>query len=210
MRRLLVSSFSPRARDLTPACEWLAKGGVISYPTDTLYGLAADPGSPDAVKALFDLKGRGADRALPFVAASLEQVDAWCGPLDPRSAALARQYWPGPLSLVLAAPSGLAAQVIDPQHTVAIRVPGHPVARALCEAWGAPLPATSANRSGDPPARRVDQLGEIGDDARVLVVDGGDAPGGEPSTIVDARGPEPILLRRGAIDWDRVLGLLGR
>jgi L-threonylcarbamoyladenylate synthase len=170
-----------------------------------LYGLAVDPASQDAIEALFDVKGRDASRALPFIAASHVQVETWCHRIDPRSAVLARAFWPGPLSLVLDAPTALAAGAIGPHHTVAIRVPAHPVSRALCDLWGAPLPATSANRSGEPPARQVDRLGPIADDDRVLVVDAGDAPGGEPSTIVDVRGEQPILLRRGAIAWERVL-----
>jgi L-threonylcarbamoyladenylate synthase len=91
---------------------------------------------------------------------------------------------------------------------VAIRVPDHSVARALCEAWGGPLTATSANRSGEAPARATEELGSLAHDARVHVVDGGRTPGGLPSTIVDVRGTHPVLVRAGALAWDRVLDFL--
>ena len=88
---------------------------------------------------------------------------------------------------------------------MAVRVPDHAVARALAAAWGAPITATSANRSGEPPAQSAATLATLADDPRVLVVDAGSTPGGQPSTIVDARGETPVLVRAGAIAWNRVL-----
>src|SRR5512141_1230268 len=148
---LSVDPATCTARDLEPAVEWLRAGGIVAFPTDTLYGLAADPSSAKAIAALFALKGRPADAALPFVAASQAQVAAWCR-MSPTTERLAARFWPGPLSLICDAPASLLPAVHANLGTVAVRVPAHPIARALAGAWGGPLPATSANRSGGPPA----------------------------------------------------------
>jgi L-threonylcarbamoyladenylate synthase len=206
--RLTVDPANAASADWPTITAWLRAGGAVAFPTDTFYGLAVDPTSATAVATLFALKGRPAESALPFVGASRAQVEAWSGPLAGDSARLADRFWPGPLTLVVGAPPGLTPGVLDPSGTVAIRVPDHAVARALAGAWGTPLPATSANRSGQAPARVVGELGAMGEAPAVLVVDAGAAPGGAPSTIVDARGRTPRLLREGAIGWKRVLDFL--
>jgi L-threonylcarbamoyladenylate synthase len=194
--------------DLAPAVAWLRQARVVAFPTDTVYGLAVDPSSERALEALFALKGRASDAAVPLVAASRAQVDAWCG-LGEIGSILAETFWPGPLSLVCDAPAGVAPALHAGRGTIAIRVPNHPVARALAYAWGSPITATSANRSGEPPAVRAAELARLAA-ADLMVVDGGDTAGGPPSTIVDARGREPVLLREGAIEWSRVLHSLQR
>lgn len=196
------------ARDLAPAVAFLTQGGIVAFPTDTLYGLAVDPASAQAIEALFALKGRPADAAVPFVAASRAQVAAWCG-LSELSASLAELFWPGPLSLICDAPASIVPAAHAGLGTVAIRVPAHPVARALAEAWGSPLPATSANRSGAPAATEAGALAAIAA-PNLLVIDGGRVAGGAPSTIVDARQHPPRLVREGAIPWDRVLHSIQR
>jgi len=193
------------ASELQPAVEWLRSGGIVAFPTDTFYGLAVDSRSQSAVRALFDLKGRGAQAALPFVASDRAQVERWCGVLSPSSARLADRFWPGPLSLVLNAPAAIVAEAIGGGESLAIRVPAARIARLLAEAWGEPLPATSANRSGEPPASTAAALADLARDPRVLVIDGGTTPGGLPSAIVDARGASAVRVRDGAIAWSRVL-----
>ena len=177
-------------------------------PTDTFYGLAVDIRNASAVRQLFALKGRDARAALPLIAADLAQVVACGGRLDAREAALAQAFWPGPLSIVRDAPSWIVPEVHGGHRTVAIRIPGHPVARRLCEAWGGVLSATSANLSGAPSVDRVEALGSLAQDPRVLVIDAGVTPGGLPSTLVDVRAARPVLLREGAIPWSRVLDFL--
>jgi L-threonylcarbamoyladenylate synthase len=205
MPRLIVRAGEMTEATLRPAVEWIRAGGIVAGPTDTFYGLAVDPRSASAVAAVFDLKGRGARAALPLVAASIGQVVAFAGPLTPLTRRLAERWWPGPLSLLCDAPATVDAHVHAGEGAVAIRVPAHPIAAALAAAFGAPLTATSANRSGAPPAADVDALGAIADDPRVFVIDAGPAPGGAASTIVDARGDAPRLVRAGAVAWDRVL-----
>jgi L-threonylcarbamoyladenylate synthase len=199
-----------RAEDLAAARDWLRAGHVVAYPTDTFYGLAVDPTNTAAVQALFDLKGRDPRVAMPLIAASMAQVRAIAGPLNDPSSRLARAAWPGPLSLVLDASPAVAAEVHAGRGTIAIRIPAHRVACALAEALGGAITSTSANVSGEPPVSSADALGVIGRDPRVLVVDGGATPGDTPSTIVDARGDAPVLIRDGAIAWNRVLDWLKR
>lgn len=194
--------------DVQTAVDWLRAGKLVAYPTDTFYGLAADPHSESAIRGLFALKGREASAAIPLVASSMAQVEMWCG-LSQLSRRLADEFWPGPLSLICDAPARVVAAVHAGRRTVAIRVPNHPVARALAAAFGAPVTATSANRSGEAPVDCAAGLPWIDDD-RVLVIDGGDTAGGAPSTIVDARDRAPLLIREGAIAWDRVLHSLQR
>jgi L-threonylcarbamoyladenylate synthase len=205
MEPLRVDPAACTAVDLEPAVAWLRSGRAVAFPTETFYGLAVDPRSRDAVAAVFDLKGRPAELALPLVAASLEAVEAWCGPLPRLTRRLAERFWPGPLSVLVNVPDGLAPGVAGRDGSVAIRVPGHRVAAMLAGAFGAPLTATSANRSGQPPACRADDLGEVGRDPRVLIVDAGETVGGRPSTIVDARRAPVSLVREGAVPWNRVL-----
>jgi L-threonylcarbamoyladenylate synthase len=199
-------SSSGDARDaLSSAVAWLQRGGIVAFPTDTFYGLAADPRSPAAVRALFDVKGRDARVAVPLLGASLAQVEACCGRLTGDTAALARGFWPGPLSLILDVPVDIADDVHGGAGTIAVRVPAHLLARDLAAAFGYLVTATSANASGAPPVASADALGELARDPRVHVLDGGPTPGGAPSTIVDARTSPPRLVREGAIAWNRVL-----
>jgi L-threonylcarbamoyladenylate synthase len=193
------------AADLRTAVAWIEGGGVVAYPTDTFYGLGADVRSDLAVAAIFDLKGRDERAPLPLIAASLAQVEAFCGPLGPLASRLANRFWPGPLALICDAPAGISPSVHAGTGTIAVRVPAQAMARALADAWGRPITATSANRSGDPPASSLAALGSLADDSRLLVIDAGPTAGGAPSTIVDARGAAPTVVREGAVPWERVL-----
>ena len=192
------------------AARIIRAGGVVAAPTDTLYGLAADPFQPDAVARVFAVKGRSAERALPLIAADTAQVERFLGELPPMAQALAADFWPGPLTLLLAAPATLPAEVTGGTGRVGVRVPAHDIARALCRACGTVLTATSANVSGEP---APDDPGEvdrtIGSQIDVLL-DAGRTAGGPPSTIVDATGSTPRLVRAGAVPWNEVLVCVDR
>jgi L-threonylcarbamoyladenylate synthase len=205
IRSIAIDPAGGSPGDLAPAAAWIGRGHIVAYPTDTLYGLAVDPRSPAALAELFAVKGRPAASAIPVLAESLAQVEQWFGTLTGATAALARAFWPGPISHILEAPADIAPAVHAGTGTVAVRVPAHGVARALAGACGYPVTATSANVSGQPPAARADDLGALAADPRVLVIDAGATPGGPASTIVDARGSSPVLVRAGAIAWERVL-----
>lgn len=202
---LIVNPESPEAHLLDRACAALRRGDVVAYPTDTLYGLAADPSNPEAVVRLARVKMRPSDRAIPLIAADVGQVEALTGPLSGAAARLAERWWPGPLTLVLPCVRELAPGVCGPANSVAIRVPAHPIARALAARFGVALTSTSANRSGEPAPMRATEISPAVVAEVVIVVDGGRTAGGDPSTIVDPTGPRVALLRAGAIPWGRVL-----
>ena len=150
LMRIIVSERSPDAAGIERAAAVIRAGGLVAFPTDTLYGLAADPFNADAVARVFAAKGRGAERALPLIAADEAQIARQLGRLPPLAGALAERFWPGPLTLLIAAPPTLAAAVTGGTGRVGVRVPAHDVARALCRASDSVLTATSANLSGDP------------------------------------------------------------
>lgn len=185
------------------AAALIHEGRVVAFPTDTLYGLAVDPRDPDAVRRLFGLKGRPETSALTLIASDAAQAARAARP-SRLAERLATRWWPGPLTIVIAAAPGLAPETLAGGHTVGVRVPASALARALAAAVGYCITATSANPSGAPPASTAQQVAVSlpGVDA---IIDGGDAPGGPPSTIVNATGDHPVLLRAGAVPWDRVL-----
>src|SRR3954471_12611834 len=182
MHRIVVDADHPGGEAIAAAVEILRAGGVVAFPTDTLYGLAVDPRRRDAVERLFALKGRNATAAVPLVASSLEQAALAADFSEPERGAAAA-FWPGPLSIVAAANACIAREALGGQTTVAIRVPAHEIARALARAFGFPITATSANRSGEPGADSADAVAIALADVDALV-DGGRAPGGAPSTII--------------------------
>ena len=205
MLRLRLDANRFQDEDLLPAVSAIRAGGIVAFPTDTLYGLGADPRSSSAVSRLFLSKQRPLDRPIPLVAASIEQVRDSVGTLTPLGQRLAVQFWPGPLTLIIPAAAGLCRDIHLGTGKVAVRVPDHAVARALARAVGHALTSTSANVSGgEAPATPDDVAAALGDAIDVLL-DAGPAPGGPPSTIVDVTGHEPVLVRAGAIPWDRVL-----
>lgn len=204
MRRVFVDPQAPQRDALQEAAKWIRNGGLVALPTDTLYGLAADPFRADAVARLFAVKGRSATQALPLIAADVEQIVTHIGPLSAVGQRLAQRFWPGPLTLLLPAPVAIAAAVTGGTGRVGVRVPAHDIARAICRSAGRPVTATSANRSGQPPTADPDEVERSLGREVDLLIDAGPTPGGAPSTIVDVTGPAPELVREGAIAWDEI------
>ena len=200
---LRVDPDAPDAAVMQQAAEMIRSGLVVAYPTDTLYGLAVDPRNAGAVRRLFDLKGRPETSALTLIAADLAQVRE-AAEMTAAAERLAGRWWPGPLTIVIAARPALARETLAGGATVGVRVPDHPVAAALARAAGFCVTATSANRSGLAATAAADAVAEAlpGLDA---VLDAGPAPGGLPSTIVNACERDVTLVRAGAVPWDRVL-----
>jgi len=198
------------AQGIAAAATAIRSGLVVAIPTDTLYGLAADPFRAEAVSRLFEVKGRPAERAIPLIAADTEQVAMRLGSLPLAAQRLAEAFWPGPLTLLLEAPDALAPAVSGGSGRVGVRVPGHIAARALCRACATPLTATSANISDRPPTDDPDEVARTLGSRIDLLLDGGKTPGGPPSTIVDATGSTLRLVRPGAVEWDEVLACVQR
>ncbi|MBC7224051.1 MAG: threonylcarbamoyl-AMP synthase [Anaerolineae bacterium] len=194
---------------LEAALAILREGGVVAFPTDTVYGVGADPLREDAVEALYRAKGRPSEKAIPLLLSDAQQMEQVVRDVPPAAQALARCFWPGALSMVLPAREEVPAIVRAGGETLALRMPDHPVALRLIAAFGWPLAVTSANRSGQPsPATAEEVLAQLG--GRVpLVVDGGRCPGGKPSTVLDLTVHPPRILRPGSVTWEDVQACLG-
>jgi len=193
------------AEGIASAAEAIRSGLIVAIPTDTLYGLAADPFRRDAIARLFEVKGRPSDRAVPLIAADVEQVVTKLGALSPVARRLADDFWPGPLTLLVSAPDTLAPEVTAGTGRIGVRVPAHATARALCRACATPLTATSANLSDRQPTSDADEVARTLGPRIDLLLDGGKTAGGPPSTIVDTTGDTVRLVRPGAVDWELVL-----
>ena len=205
MRRVFVDPEAPQRDAIEEAAKWILNGGVVALPTDTLYGLAADPFSSAAVACVFEVKGRAAERALPLIAADARQVVAHLGLLGDLGTRLVERFWPGPLTILVAAPSAIARDVVGGTGRVGVRVPADGVARAICRLAGRPVTATSANISGEPAPSAPDDVERTLGDRIDLLIDAGPTRGGAPSTIVDVSGETPALVRAGAISWEDIL-----
>ncbi|HMD46092.1 MAG TPA: L-threonylcarbamoyladenylate synthase [Acidimicrobiales bacterium] len=196
--------------DLDQIEDALEAGGIVAVPTDTVYGLAARFEVPEAMAALFALKGRPTDVAVPVLLGSPQQVDPLVAAWPPVAQQLSARFWPGPLTLVVAAQPGVGRLLGGDGTTVGLRFPDHHFVRSLCRRMG-PVAVTSANRHGEPPCTTVDEvLATFGESTPplALVVDGGPCDGA-PSTVVDCTTDPPTCRRQGAIAWDGIMGALG-
>ena len=183
----------PTRAGLTRAAQLIRGGGVVAFPTDTVYGLGAAADDEVARQRIYRIKGRPVGLPLILMVAAESQLEGWVH-LDSRAEALVRRWWPGPLTLILHAKGG---------GTLGVRIPQHKVALELLRAAG-PLMTTSANLHGKEPALSATEAGVLNGVAAVL--DGGVAPGGTASTVLDLTGPEPHVLREGAIAAPELLG----
>lgn len=185
------------------------EGAVAAYPTETFYALGAAAFCGPAVDRVFRLKERAARKPLSFVVSDLDMVGEVTSALPPTFQALAGEFWPGPLTLVLPAAAGLPDRLLGPGRTIAVRVPPPAWLRALVRELAEPLTATSANLSGGKELADPADVMALFEGRVDLLVDGGPAPGGRPSTIVDLTGLRPAVLREGAIPAARIEALLG-
>ncbi len=185
--------------EIDQAVEALREGEVVAFPTETVYGLGADASNPDAVRKIFELKGRPATHPLIVHIEHPRALERWALSVPPAAAALAEKFWPGPLTLILRRAPAVDLAITGGQDTVAVRVPGHPVAQQLLRAFGSGIAAPSANRYGRiSPTRPEHVRDEFGDDVRI-VLDGGDCKIGLESTIVSCVDTVPRILRPGSL-----------
>ncbi|MDJ0849899.1 MAG: L-threonylcarbamoyladenylate synthase [Myxococcota bacterium] len=194
---------------LGDAARWVSEGGLLAYPTETVWGLGADASSDESVARLRAWKGR---RAADPISVLVPDIDAAEQDFEVGEAArvLAQQYWPGPLTLVVGSRRALAKGVAREDGAVGLRCSSHPLAAALARrlrrAGEGPLTATSLNRTGAPPARSANEARALcdgsRDEPRLLGVDGAEAGGDDATTVVDLSGPVPRVLRWGGLDED--------
>ncbi len=195
-------------QSIAQAIAALRAGEVVVYPTETFYGIGADAFAPAALERIFAIKGRDAARTIALIVHDNEAAFAIAREVPQNARALARAFWPGPLTLVMPARAGLPAALIGPDGGVGVRVSSHPVARALAQGLGRAITATSANRSGASPARTIAEARAAFGATVKVFVEGGTLAGGAPSTVVqcDRRGWR--LLRAGAIGIDEIEAVL--
>ena len=201
MERLAVNLAQPDESGLARAVEQLRAGGVIAYPTETLYGLGVDIRRSGALKRLCRLKGRSAEKAMAVVVSERGMLEPWVQ-VSERAEALIAAYWPGPLTLILPAKPAVPRALLAGGIGLGVRVPGLPLARELCRRLGGPITATSANLSGGPEPKSAEQVAQALGSGLDLLLDAGPLPAGQASTVLDLSGPRPRLLREGAIARD--------
>ena len=177
----------------------LSSGGIVAYPTETLYGLGVKYDDEQALKRLFGLKKRPMDKTVPIIIGSVEQLSVLAECVNNTAADLIARFWPGPLTLIFRAQSGLNTYITSGRK-VAVRIPGESFALRLVRSAGFPITATSANISGMPPARNAAMISGCFNEGIDLVVDGGGAQTIVPSTIVDVTESAPVILREGALN----------
>lgn len=183
---------------IAAAAALIQQGSLVAFPTDTVYGIGANAFDGDAVMRLFNIKGRPLDKGIPILLAELNDIHQVALDIPDAAMAMIEQFWPGPLTLIVPKRPDLPA-IISPNNGIAVRIPDCDVARRTISAAGGVVAASSANRSGHPPAvSGIDALADL-KGLVAAVLDDGISPGGVASTIVDCRGHTPMIVRQGPI-----------
>ena len=199
-RSIQVSDPSPSLCDQVNAAINIVKGGgVVAIPTDTLYGLAAPALDDAAVRRVFRLKGRPSGMALPLLVAEAGEISRWAADIPDVAWALVRRFWPGALTIVLKRNEVVPDSICGGADTIGLRLPDHWVPRSICRALGGPITGTSANRTGQPGATTPGAVRDEFGDELDMIVDGGEAAGGPPSTVVSLTEANPRVLRQGSV-----------
>ncbi len=179
--------------------ETVRAGGVVVYPTDTLYGLGADPKNALAVRRLFEIKGRRVDQPILLLIHDISEVREWADEITPRAELFMKKFWPGPLTLVFKARNDVLGDLTAGTGRVGLRIPGNALTRNLLAFVGSALTGTSANRSGGQDPRSAEEAALAVGGMVDLILDAGSATESRPSTVVDVTSDTPVVLREGAI-----------
>ena len=209
MMILKVDALEPDSKIIRTAADALRRGELVIFPTETVYGLAADATNDEAVKRVYDAKGRNGSEPLPVQISKVDDLLKVAMFVPEPARRLAELFWPGPLTLVLQKNPSISDLVTSGRETIGVRISEHPVALALIKALGSPIVATSANVSGNkPPKNALDAISEVGNEVSV-VLDAGESRLGVSSTIVDVSNMPPRILRRGTISENEIRDVLG-
>ncbi len=201
---LPVDPVQPEADRMETAGRIIHKGGVIVFPTRSLYGLAADALNADAVNRLFDIKGRPRQKPILVLIHQREQLELLVKTVPVTARRIMEQFWPGRVTIVFEAQAGLPDNLTAGTGKIGVRLCGHPVAAALVQAARGPITGTSANLSGTPGCPSVSELPEEIRNSVDLILDGGRLKGGTGSTVVDVTGDRPVILREGSVSSQAV------
>ena len=191
------------------AAKLIANGGVIAFRTDTFYGLGANPLNSGAVARIKKLKDREGSQPILLLIADASDVDHLIVEKSEDFELVARSFWPGPLTIIGRAASKLSDELTAGTGTVGVRLPNDEDVRVLLRVCGGALTATSANLSGDPPARSAEEVADYFPTGIDLIIDGGEVVATEPSTVLDLSQPEPRVIREGAVSQKTLEGVLG-
>ena len=187
----------------------LKQGGIVAFPTDTVYGLGAYANLPQAVERVYRVKERARNMPLPLLLADVSQITEVAEPVPPIAWLLINSFLPGALTIVLPRSNSVPDIITAGSKTIAVRIPAHPVPTALAQGLGTPVVGTSANLSGRPSPLTAEEVHSQLGDKIDLVIDGGRCPGGKESTIVDVTGQTPVVLREGAISREELEQVCG-
>ena len=206
MKTEIVDANSPTV--IRQALEILHAGGLVAFPTDTVYGVGALSFDGKAVESIYAAKERPVEKAIPVLIGDTGDIHKAASEVPAMAKKLAERFWPGPLTLVVPKHIDLPESV-SATNTVGIRVPDHAVARSVLRAAG-PMAVTSANLSGQPSPSTAEEVYAQLNKRIALIIDGGKTPGGVPSSVVDCTGPQPRILRDGPIRFEDILTVLGQ
>ncbi|MCH5585183.1 threonylcarbamoyl-AMP synthase [Shimazuella sp. AN120528] len=195
--------------DIKKAAHLLQTGGLVAFPTETVYGLGADAINEAAVRKIFQAKGRPSDNPLIVHLAKLEQIEQWVSEVPSVARQLMERFSPGPITYVMKHRGDFATSVTAGLTTVGIRIPDHPLALALLELADVPIAAPSANRSGRPSPTSASHVEEDLNGKIDLILDGGSTSVGVESTVIDVTGQTPVLLRPGGITLEDLQSVVG-
>jgi L-threonylcarbamoyladenylate synthase len=201
--RFSTTTAEEREAAIESASMAIQRGHLVVLPTDTVYGVAADAFDPEAVAALLQAKGRGREMPPPVLVSNATTLDALARDVPAFARALVDAFWPGPLTLVCRQQTSLMWDLGDTRGTVAVRMPDHPLTLEILERTG-PLAVSSANVTGLPAATDADQAEDMLGESVSVVVDAGESPVGEASTIVDCTGAQGRVLREGALSLEQL------
>jgi L-threonylcarbamoyladenylate synthase len=201
---LTVSPDNPEARPIDYAAQLIRRGEVVGIPTDTVYGLAADPFNLAGVARIYEIKGRVERKALPILVGALDQVQDLVGDIPEIFFTLAERFWPGPLTLVVDAAARVPFKVTGHTGRIALRQPNSRVTDALIASVGAPVTGTSANLSGFAACTSAGQVSKQMGGRLPLILDGGESKALLPSTVVDLRGDDWVILREGPLGEEQL------
>jgi L-threonylcarbamoyladenylate synthase len=205
-----IDPLHPQADLIDTAVRILDSGGVIVFPTGSLYGLGADALNAGAVDRVFAIKMRAPDKPLLILVPDRKVVFDLAAEVPPAAKRLMDRFWPGQVTIVFKALPGLPANLTAGTGKIGIRLPGHPVARALVSAFGRPITGTSANPSGHKGCHRIAELAPKLIEQLDLVLDAGPLKEGVGSTVVDITGSEPIVIREGTLSKQAIMAAVGR
>jgi len=206
---LKVNADSPDPESIRTAAEVIRRGELVVFPTETVYGLAADALNEAAVRLVFEAKGRDQTRALPVQIAGVEQLSRVASDIPAGALALAARFWPGPLTLVLPKSDAVPDILTGGGKTIGVRVPDHPVALALLRELDTPIVATSANVSGRSAPRSAGCAIRGFGNLVSIALDAGECRIGVPSTVVDLTVKPPSIVRQGAIGREEIEAVIG-